>query len=161
MQGTTWISFFRRVPVNLHDCMAITMTTGAEIVLQSVVKLDVDFAILRGRMAGTTDGARVTIIPYNMMVSVAFNRRMTDAEVQKVFGAGGPMAAAMELGTAGGEAAASEAAPEATPPEPEPAPPPAPPPVKPPVGGPMPSKTMLLAKLRARLAEGNDAAGSK
>lgn len=149
MQGTSWIEFFRRVPVNLHDCLALTVTTGAEIVIQRIIKLEDDFAIMRGRMAGTQDGGRVVVIPYTQLVSVALNRRMTDAEVQAVFGASTPMAAAIDL-AAVADAPAAEEAPAEEPgaAEEEPA-------EAAPARSAMPSKSVLLAKLRARLAGGN------
>jgi hypothetical protein len=150
MQGSTWINFFRRIPVNLHDSLALTVTTGAEIVLQGIIKLDDDFAIMRGRLSGTTEGARVVVIPYSMMVSIAFNRRMTDAEVQQVFGEAGPMAAPIPLAPAGAEPSPKEEQPE------EPA---TVAPAVAPAAQAMPSKTMLLAKLRARLAEGGGQGG--
>jgi hypothetical protein len=156
MQGTSWISFFRRIPVNLHDCLALTVTTGAEIVLQRIVKLEDDFAIVRGRMAGTQDGGRVVVLPYALLVSVAFNRRMTDVEVQAIFGEATPMAAPIDL-SAVADAAIAEPAPEETPAEDAAVEEEArPTPAKPPI---MPSKSVLLAKLRARLADGNNQHG--
>jgi hypothetical protein len=161
MQGTNWVQFFSRIPVNLHDCLALTMSTGAEIVLQRIVKLDEDFAVVRGRMAGTQDGGRVVVIPYNMMVSVAFNRRMMDKEVYAIFGPPGQMAAAMEFSPADDPDAArkpteepeTEAPTVSAPAAPVNPPAPAPPPLA------MPSKTILLAKLRARLAENHGQIG--
>lgn len=148
MQGSTWISFFQRIPVNLHDCLALTVSTGAEIVLQNIIKLEVDFAIVRGRLAGTMEGARVVVIPYGMMVSIAFNRKLSDADIQQIFGEAGPMAAAVELTPAGAETPQPAEEPE----EPAPTAPV-------PTAAAMPSKTMLLAKLRQRLAEGGGQGG--
>lgn len=153
MQGTSWIAFFRRVPVNLHDSLALTVTTGSEIVIQSIVRLDDDFAIFRGRLAGTQDNGRVVIVPYTQLVSVAFNRHLKDADIEAIFGASTPMAAAIELTNAADEPLGHE---ETAPAEPAAAEPTAPPPpaVSPPVRPSMPSKSILLAKLRARLADG-------
>lgn len=154
MQATNWINFFRRIPLNLHDSVALTMMSGAEIVLQTLIKIDADFLVVRGRMAGTTDLARVVVVPYSMLLTVAFNRRMSDAEAKQIFAGGGVPLAAEEPAPAVDEAAAPAAeepaaeepkVPAETAPVNAPAPPPA-----------MPSKSLLLAKLRARLAEGKD-----
>jgi len=154
MQSTSWIDLFRRLPSNLHDALALTVTTGAEIIIQGIVKLEPDFAILRGRMAGTQDNGRVVILPYSQLVSVAFQRHLKDNDIQTIFGASGPMAPPIELSN-GSEplAAATEQEPEeASVPGDEA-------PVNPVPRPSMPSKSILLAKLRARLAEGNGAGG--
>jgi hypothetical protein len=153
MQGNSWIAFFRRVPVNLHDSLAITVTTGSEIVIQSIVRLDEDFAIFRGRLAGTQDNGRIVILPYTQLVSVAFNRHLKDADVEVIFGAATPMAAPIEL-SIGDAPLGHEEKPTEEPVAEEPVATRAPAATPAPVRPAMPSKSILLAKLRARLADG-------
>ncbi len=70
MQGSAWIALFRRIPPNLHDGLMLTLTTGAEIVVQRFVMLEPDYAILCGRMAGTQDNGRIVLLPYSNLVAV-------------------------------------------------------------------------------------------
>src|SRR4051812_40023789 len=99
MHGQAWISLFHRIPANLHDGLMLTLTTGAEVVVQAFVQLDTDYAIVRGRMAGAQDNGRVMMIPYSNLVAVNITRRMTEPEIAAVFGqhaqpfAAGPAAA--------------------------------------------------------------------
>jgi hypothetical protein len=86
MQGPSWIALFERIPARLHDTLALTLVTGAEIIMQSVLRLEEDFAILRGRMAGSTDAGRVIVLPYNQIVNLAFVKRMLEPEVKAIFG---------------------------------------------------------------------------
>ena len=86
MQGPSWIALFRRIPAKLHDSLALTLVTGAEIVMQSILRVESEFVILRGRMAGSTDPGRVVVLPYGQIVSVAFTKRMLEPEVQEIFG---------------------------------------------------------------------------
>jgi hypothetical protein len=86
MLGASWISLFERIPAKYHDTLVLTMVTGAEIMMKSVLRLEEDFAIIRGRMAGSTDAARVIVMPYDQIVNVAFTKIMLEAEVQSVFG---------------------------------------------------------------------------
>jgi hypothetical protein len=154
MQGTSWINFFRRIPENVQDTLALTVTTGGEIIVQRLVKLDPEFVVLRGRMAGSLDPGRLVVLPYGQLVTVAFTRRMSDADAEAIFGAATPGAAPIALSPAGegsgdvpGELAAEDAdadGEEANGSAAKPA---------------MPSKSILLAKLRARLAEGNNPPG--
>lgn len=84
-----WIAVFRRIPVNLHDALALGITTGAEIVVQKIVKLEPEFMMIRGRLAGTQDAGRVVFIPYAQLTFLAVQRAMSDAEVDAIFGQGG------------------------------------------------------------------------
>ena len=86
MLGPSWIALFERIPAKYHDTLALSLVTGAEIIMQSVLRLESDFAILRGRMAGSTDAGRVIILPYDQIVNAAFTKRMLEPEVKAVFG---------------------------------------------------------------------------
>jgi hypothetical protein len=165
MHGPSWIELFHRIPARLHDTLALTLVTGAEIMMQSLLRLENEFAILRGRMAGSTDAARVIVLPYHQIVNLAFTKRMLEPEVEAVFGkplpSSGPQPSERPVAdetaqVAEPEDAADEAAetphgevagPTRTAPNDPPAPPGAP------GKQPPPSKSILLARLRARLAE--------
>ncbi|MBI2806194.1 MAG: hypothetical protein HYX68_14530 [Planctomycetes bacterium] len=86
-----WIAMFRRIPGNLHDCLALGMTTGAEIVVQKIVKLEPDFMMIRGRLAGTQDSGRVVLIPYSQLTFVALQTALKDSDVEAIFGKGAPV----------------------------------------------------------------------
>jgi hypothetical protein len=171
MQSPSWVALFRQIPANLQDALALLTINGAEIVIQKILRLDQDFLILRGRMAGTMDGGRVIILPYNQISNVAFNKRMTEPEVKAIFGVDETL---KSLPTSAAALSPSEPTPveedaaedveimednptetttsELNPPAQEP-PSPAPDPNKPPQAH--PSKSILLARLRARLSGGS------
>ena len=86
MQGSGWIGLFKQIPSNLHDALALGLSTGIEIVVQQLLRLDDEFMVLRGRTAGSNDGGRIIILPYGHLVSIAFNRRMMATEVEQIFG---------------------------------------------------------------------------
>ena len=162
MLGPSWIALLEKIPATIHDKVALTLVTGAEILMQSLVRLDPDFAILRGRMSGSTDAGRVIVLPYDQIVNLAFTKIMLEPEVQAIFGKTLTSAVPSSQQAATDNEAASEdaAAPEIveTPKEqpkavikPQITPSPsAPSPAK---NQPVPSKSILLARLRARLAE--------
>src|ERR1019366_6123338 len=85
-----WITLFRRIPADLHDTLALGLATGAEIVVQRIVKLEPDFMIIRGRLAGTQDTGRVVMVPYPQLTFVAIQRDLKDSEVEGIFGKGAP-----------------------------------------------------------------------
>jgi hypothetical protein len=149
MQGAGWIDLFRRVPADLHDSLALGMSTGFEIVVQQLLRLDDEFMVLRGRTSGTNDGGRIMILPYGHLVSIAFNRRLAATEVEKIFGASQFTPLRNEDGEIVEAAPEPAEAPKAAPPE-KPAPA-----EKPAAAGPAKplSKSILLARLRERLAD--------
>ena len=163
MQGPSWIATFERIPAKLHDSLSLTLVTGAEIMMQSVLRLESDYAIIRGRMAGSTDAGRVIVLPYDQIVNLAFIKRMLAPEVEAIFGKTlEPADAVRPEAPAEAEAPVSEPAMPATeaaksnPPTPAPAKPaaqPAAPASAANKGQAPPSKSILLARLRARLAE--------
>jgi len=159
MQSDSWIALLRRIPANLHDGLILTLTTGSEVVVQRFVKLDPDVAILRGRMAGTQDNGRLVLLPYSNLIAINFTRRLSDEEVDNVFGKNTqPFAAGIALSAA---SSAENEATESAKADAEDASP-----AKEvnhgggaPAKAAMPSKTILIAKLRARLGEANKPVG--
>ena len=141
----TWIALFHRIPAEYHDNLALGLTTGAEVVMQRVVRLDPEFMIIRGRLAGTTDTGRILMVPYVQLTYVAIARDLKDAQVEAIFGAGAPAtAAAMPAVTP--PPAAPDLAPAETAVPSEPAAP-----VDAPAKVEQPNKKALLEKLRGQL----------
>jgi hypothetical protein len=150
-----WIAMFRRIPANLHDTLALGLTTGVEIVIQKIVRLDPDFMIIRGRLAGTQDAGRVVLIPYSQLTFVAVIRDLKEAEVEAFFGKSAPPVTPRAQAELGHEESAASEEPEETPAAPledatQCVPAPA---VNPPKKPEAVSKTVLLAKLRERLKD--------
>jgi hypothetical protein len=152
MQGAAWIGLLRRVPAAMHDCLVLMTVTGTQIVLQRLIRLDRDFLVALGRLAGSTDQPKMLIVPYSQMVYLSFNKKLTDEEIQSAIGKPGM-----------GEAAESEAGAEpveivdfphpASAASAEPAPGAGPAATPRPTGKVAPpSKSILLARLRERLA---------
>jgi hypothetical protein len=136
-----WIAMFRRIPASLHDMLALKLQAG-ELVLQKIVKLDPEFLVVRGRLAGTQDTGRIVMIPWEKIIYLTVQRELKDTEVEAMFGQALETFAAAPVPTA--------AAPEPAPAEkPTPAAEPAAPPKKPSTT----SKSVLVAKLRERLRD--------
>jgi hypothetical protein len=155
MQGPAWIGLLRQIPASLQDCLIVMTTTGAEIVLQKLMRLERDFLVALGRLSGSTDQPKVLVLPYDQMTYLSFSKKLTDEELQEAIGKPGAAVANAEPSEMA-ETAAEETAdlPGKQPATPQPATPqPAAvaSPTKPPKVAP-PSKTILLARLRERLA---------
>jgi hypothetical protein len=89
MQGPAWINLLSRVPPDQHDCLTLVTTTNAEIVLQRLVHLDNDFLVAVGRLGGSTDQGKLMVIPYDQLTYLAFNKKLSDAEIGAVLNPSG------------------------------------------------------------------------
>jgi hypothetical protein len=161
MQSSAWIALLRRIPPDQQDTLAIMTTVGIEINLQNIVRIEGDYVVIRGRLAGTTDTGRVFFVPYSQINYMGFNREVKEAQIRVLYGEAPaaeraePKSEAVGAGPAVAEPAASEATPAAIPPPP-PEPPPSPEPPQP--GAPLkiPRKSGLLERLRARALAGTN-----
>jgi hypothetical protein len=143
MPGSAWVSLLERIPTAYVDSLSVMTAAGAEIVLQSICFLDENFLVVRGRSAGSQDTGRVFVLPLAQIDYVGLNQRLGEPEVKAIFGGGAPVGAAAVPAI---EARSSDVpqpptamlTPAAEPTSKKPA---------------QVSKSILLARLRARLAQ--------
>lgn len=173
MLGPAWIALLRRIPAGQHDMLAFVLNTGIEIALQSIQRLERDFVVVRGRMTGSMDTGRLMVLPYDQINCLAFTKPISESDMKAILGSPGSLAGQVEialpqqpvasapagepldLAAANAQLAAENGPPSAAQ-EPvaaaEVGPPAAD--VAPTAAKPAPiSKTILLARLRARLAD--------
>jgi len=149
MDSSTWVELIRRIPEAQHDNLVAVTCTGAEIMVQKILVLDNEFMIFRGRPAGSAEVPRILLMPFDQVNHLAFNKPLQEAEVKTMFG-NGTAAVMVSSPTSTAEipvAEAAAAAPEESPPPPPAAAQPAP------AKTALPSKSFLLARLRARLSK--------
>jgi hypothetical protein len=157
MQGELWQAVLRRIPAAKHDSLIVVTASGVELMVNKILRVDEHYLLLRARLAGATDSGRIIVLPYEQIENVAFGKILPEAEIQSMFGAleeaenfaelaagAAPVRDDAHLQTNGAaesgmedEAAESDEAPSA--------------PAMASVA-PKPSKSVLLARLRARLA---------
>jgi hypothetical protein len=86
MKEQAWVEMLRRIPAQFHDGMTLATVTGVDIIMQSVLRLDEKFLILRGRPAGTSDAGRVMVVPYEQINYISLAGKPTDQQAQAIFG---------------------------------------------------------------------------
>lgn len=109
-----WIDMFRRIPANLHDGLTVGLRSGAEIAIQTILKLEPEFIIMRGRLTGTQEGGKILMMPYAEMTVLSIMRPMSDVEIEATFGKGAPPAP-IDVPPVSAETSAPPAAPAAEP----------------------------------------------
>jgi hypothetical protein len=80
-----WLQIVSRIGVENLDNVSLITVTGNELVIQSVFRLEHDFMIVRARTAGTMDTGRCIVVPYSQVDFLAFNKAMSEEQVTKLF----------------------------------------------------------------------------
>jgi hypothetical protein len=146
MQSDAWKFALARVPREHHPIMMIVTTIGIEINVNTIQRLEDDYAVLRGRLGGTTEAGRVFFVPYDQINYITFTREMKEDQVQQLLGLDD--VPKVEAPAPPVEAPAPV---EAAKLEPSVLPPPPPPPVtSPPAKASASSKFALLERIRMR-----------
>jgi hypothetical protein len=133
----------------LHASLVVITTAGQEIMVQQIYRTQAEYLVMRGRMAGTTDVGRILLIPYDQINYLGFQKLLKEQEITAILEGTYTAAPVVEAESEDEAPPVEEAAPvkvESTPP-PEPVAAPAPPKQTKPA-----SKTVLLERVRARLA---------
>src|SRR5947209_794025 len=85
MQNPAWVSLLRRIPPAQHQNLLVMTTIGVEVALQSMLRLDEEFLVIRGRLKGSTDTGRVFFIPYDQINYIGFQKPVKESVVEAVF----------------------------------------------------------------------------
>ena len=156
MHNSAWIAFLRQLSPNVHNQLSILTRIGQEVAVQHIFRIDSDYLVYRGRLSGTTEEARVFVLPYDEVHAISFQKPLKEDQVDAILSGNDPAKLA--------EKEVNEAAPQDAAPAIEPESPPAPAtkrpePTQPPVSAPpadskakSPPKVLLLERVRARLA---------
>ncbi len=144
MQSELWQWLFRRMPAEQHNQVMLVTRSGIEIAVQALLRIEPGFVAIKGRLSGSTDAGRVFFIPYENLDYFGIQRDVKEEEFDAIFGAGSLTAAAQPR---------ASARPEPAPPDPEPEPSPAEATVTVTVSQktPVPLKSEVLERFRARV----------
>ncbi|MGL4554948.1 MAG: hypothetical protein ACRC33_27590 [Gemmataceae bacterium] len=105
MLARTWIALFRHIPPEKHPQFSLMTVNGTEISVQLIMRLEADFAIIKGRLSGSQDAGRVFFIPYASIDTFSYTNPVREIDVTELF-----------------DPLKFDAAPEPVAPEPEPPP---------------------------------------
>src|SRR5207244_3795601 len=65
------------------------LANRAEISVEAVHRLEPTFLVVRGRMAGTTDGGLLFLVPYEQLAGIYLTREVKESELQSIYAASG------------------------------------------------------------------------
>jgi hypothetical protein len=85
MQSHVWAALARQLPPAVVEKMSIVTNAGSEITLQSVLRVENDFLIIRGRVSGTQETGRIFFIPFSQIDYLGC-QPMQESEFETHFG---------------------------------------------------------------------------
>lgn len=64
----------------------LTLATGGTITIDSVIRAEKEYLILRGREGGSTDEARGFFLPYDQVTTIKLDRVIKGSEILRMYG---------------------------------------------------------------------------
>lgn len=86
MHDAAWVKLFRHIPASEHSNLLLVTTSGREIAIQCLLRIDPACLALRGRLAGSTDAGRIFFVPYSQIDYFGFQQALKEAEFHELFG---------------------------------------------------------------------------
>jgi hypothetical protein len=65
--------------------LAFKTLGGTEVALQTILRIDHEFFVMKGRLAGTQDAGRVFFIPYNQIDHLYYQKEVRDSDFSAAF----------------------------------------------------------------------------
>jgi hypothetical protein len=86
MTSAEWIDMLRVLPEAEHGKLVVILRNGMELCVDTVVRYEADFLVLRGRQGGTVEEARGFFVPYDQMLCLRLDRIVKVEELNGFFG---------------------------------------------------------------------------
>ena len=86
MVNASWATLLRQIPEDQHNQLMLRTANGTEITIQNFLRIDFEFVIFKGRLAGSQDAGRLFILPYSNFDYLGINRMVKDEEYNQIFG---------------------------------------------------------------------------
>lgn len=85
MQDAAWVKLLRHIPTSEQSNLMLVTTSGTEIAIHALLRIDPACLALRGRLAGSTDAGRVFFVPYSQIDYFGFQQPLKEAEFHELF----------------------------------------------------------------------------
>jgi hypothetical protein len=76
----------KRVPLNDQTSIVLTLQSGLFLSVDTVVRYEAEYLVIRGREGGTTDEGRAFFVPFKDISFVKLDRVVKAAELKRMYG---------------------------------------------------------------------------
>lgn len=66
--------------------VVLTLHSGIQIIVDNLIRFDVDYVIIRGREGGSTDEGRAFFVPYGEISFLKIDTRIRANEIKRIYG---------------------------------------------------------------------------
>jgi hypothetical protein len=80
-----WIKLFHQLPADLHNKLILILNNRAEVVVDTIYRLEPTFAVMRARLGGTIEGGLLVMTPYCQIASIYVSREVPEENVKAMF----------------------------------------------------------------------------
>ncbi|MEI7855788.1 MAG: hypothetical protein WCJ06_18935 [Planctomycetota bacterium] len=84
MTTSAWLQLLPNLPQSWKESLVVKTISGTELSVQSIVRIDEQFVVIRGRVAGTTEQGQVYFVPTDRIETICIQRPPKEDEMQKV-----------------------------------------------------------------------------
>jgi len=85
MQSYAWRALLGHIPPEKQDQFSIVTLAGIEICLNSILRLEHEFVVVKGRLAGSQDGGRIFFIPFATIDHFSFTQPTRETDFTDIF----------------------------------------------------------------------------
>ncbi|NBR07777.1 MAG: hypothetical protein EBT92_18720 [Planctomycetes bacterium] len=83
MTTSAWLQLLPNLPPAWKDSLVVKTINGTELSVQSIVRIDELFVVIRGRVAGTTEQGQVYFVPIDRIETICIQKPPREEEMQK------------------------------------------------------------------------------
>lgn len=81
MDATAWRSLFESFRPEDQKSLLIRTSDGFEVAVEMIARIEQDVVLIKGRLAGSAEGRRIFIIPFDKLSTILVNRVVTNDEI--------------------------------------------------------------------------------
>ena len=85
MQSAEWVGMLRLVPEAERTKLVIVLVNGTELCVDTIIRYEDAFVVMRGRVGGQVEEARGFFVPYDQMLYIRLDRIMKVEELEAYF----------------------------------------------------------------------------
>jgi hypothetical protein len=86
MQNGAWVEMLRLLPEAQHPNLLVMTADGSEVFVSDVVRMEPEYLVLRGRVAGTSDTGLAFFIPYDRIAFVRLQKSVPEELIYGLYG---------------------------------------------------------------------------
>jgi hypothetical protein len=86
MTSAEWIDMLRVLPEAEHGKLVIVLRNGTELCVDTIVRFEDEYLVMRGRQGGTVEEARGFFVPYDQMLCLRLDRITKVEELNGFYG---------------------------------------------------------------------------